>query len=149
MINHGMKTQRSAYILIITTLLFYVTVTGCSGTTHSSAQITLFEIPFGHSGKSSNNKTVRTNANTNYLPKKLGSFGHSRGIQNEDAAGGQVEPDEAVASYNNLLEFDRHAPRKPRPLGRSQGELYKIKSLPGSPALQGGESFTLELRTKS
>lgn len=111
MINHGMKIQRSPYILIIATLLFYVTVAGCSGTTHSSAQITLFEIPFGHSGKSSNNKTVRTDANTNYPPKELGGLDHSRGIQNEDVAGEKVEPDKAVATYNDLFEFDPWNPK--------------------------------------
>jgi len=31
-------------------------VAGCSGTTHSSAEFTLFKIPFGHAGKASKNK---------------------------------------------------------------------------------------------
>ncbi len=41
--------------------------------------------------------------------------------------------------------FDRSAPRKPRLLRQGRGELYEIdkKSLPGSPALYGGELQSL------
>jgi len=41
--------------------------------------------------------------------------------------------------------FDRSAPRRPPLLRRGRGELYEIdkKSLPGSPALYGGELQSL------
>jgi len=80
-----MKTPRKVCKFIIPILLFYIMVAGCSGTTHSSAEFTLFKIPFGHAGKAPKNKKVRTNANTNYLPKKLGELSLFKVIQNEEA----------------------------------------------------------------
>jgi hypothetical protein len=56
--------------------------------------------------------------------------------------------------FCKAISLDRLAPRKPRPLGRGRGELYKncFSSLPGcealplgrTPALQGGRGFTSE-----
>lgn len=82
-----MKTPLKVCKFIISILLFYIMVAGCSGTTHSSAEVTLFKIPFGHAGKASKNKKVRTNANFNYLPKKLGELSLFKVILNEKATG--------------------------------------------------------------
>ncbi|RZB37940.1 MAG: hypothetical protein SRB2_00647 [Desulfobacteraceae bacterium Eth-SRB2] len=82
-----MKTPLKVCKFIISILLFYIMVAGCLGTTHSSAEVTLFKIPFGHAGKASKNKKVRTNANFNYLPKKLGELSLFKVILNEKATG--------------------------------------------------------------
>jgi len=83
--NYSTKTPRIVCKFIIPILLFYIMVAGCSGTTHSSAEFTLFKIPFGHAGKASKNKKVRTNENTNYLPNKLGELSLFKVILNEEA----------------------------------------------------------------
>ncbi len=80
-----MKTPRKVCKFIIPILLFYIMVGGCSGTTHSSAEVTLFKIPFGHAGKASKNEKVRTSENNNYLPKNLGELNLFKVIQNEEA----------------------------------------------------------------
>ena len=80
-----MKTPRKVYKFIIPILLFYIMVGGCSGTTHSSAEFTLFKIPFGHAGKASKNEKVRTIENNNYLPKNLGELSLFKVIHNEEA----------------------------------------------------------------
>ena len=54
-----MKTPRKVCKFIIPILLFYIIAAGCSGTTHSSAEFTLFKIPFGHAGKASKNEKVK------------------------------------------------------------------------------------------
>jgi hypothetical protein len=66
-------------------LIFYIIFAGCSGTTHSSAEVTLIKIPFGHAEKATKNKEVRTNTNTNRLPPKLGDLNLEKVIQNEKA----------------------------------------------------------------
>ena len=83
--NYSMKTSRKVCKFVIPILLFYIIAAGCSGTTQTSAEVTLVKIPFGHAGKASKNKKVRTNANTNYLPKKLGDLSLFKVIQNEEA----------------------------------------------------------------
>ena len=80
-----MKTSRKACKFLIPILLFYIIAAGCSGTTHSSAEFTLFKIPFGHAGKASKNEKVRTSENNNYLPKNLGELSLFKVIQNEEA----------------------------------------------------------------
>jgi Zn-finger protein len=80
-----MKNSRKVYKFIIQILLFYIIVAGCSGTTHSSAKITLFKIPFGHADKASKNEKVKPNENTNYFPKNLGELSLFKVILNEEA----------------------------------------------------------------
>jgi hypothetical protein len=84
--NHSMKTSRKADKFIISLLLFYGMVAGCSGTTQTSAQVTLIKIPLGHATKASKNKPVGTSAHTNYLPKKLGDLSLFNVIQHQEAA---------------------------------------------------------------
>jgi len=60
-------------------------VAGCSGTTQTSAEITLVKIPFGHAGKASKNEKVKPNENTNYFPKKLSELSLFKVILNEEA----------------------------------------------------------------
>ena len=60
-------------------------VAGCSGTTHSSAEVTLFKIPFGHASKASKNEKVKPDENTNYFPKYLGELSLFKVILNEEA----------------------------------------------------------------
>jgi len=60
-------------------------VAGCSGTTHSYAEVTLFKIPFGHAGKALKNEKVKPNENTNYFPKYLGELSLFKVILNEEA----------------------------------------------------------------
>ena len=84
-----MKIPRQACKFIISILIFYFIVAGCSGKTHTSAEFTLFEIPFGHASeptKSLKNKKVRIKEDTNYLPKKLGELSLTKIIQNEEAS---------------------------------------------------------------
>jgi len=80
-----MKTPRKVCKFIIQILLFYIIAAGCSGTTHSSAEVTLFKIPFGHAGKASKNEKVKPNENTNYFPKKLGELSLFKVLLNEEA----------------------------------------------------------------
>jgi hypothetical protein len=60
-------------------------VAGCSGTTHSSAEVTLFKIPFGHAGKASKNEQVKPNENANCFPKKLDEMSLFKVLLNEEA----------------------------------------------------------------
>ena len=86
--DYSMKTSRQACKFIISILIFYFIVAGCSAKTHTSAEFTLFEIPFGHASeptKSLKNKKVRIKEDTNYLPKKLGELSLTKIIQNEEA----------------------------------------------------------------
>ena len=79
-----MKIPRKVCKFIIPILLFYIMVAGCSGTTHSSAEVILFKIPFDHTGKASKKEKVRTSENNNYLPKNLGELNLFKVIQNEE-----------------------------------------------------------------
>jgi hypothetical protein len=63
----------------------YSIAAGCSGTTQTSAQVTLVKIPLGHAKKAPKNKPVRTPAHTNYLPKTLGGLSFFNVIQNQEA----------------------------------------------------------------
>ena len=83
--NHSMKTSRKACKFLIPILLLYGIAAGCSGTTQTSAQVTLVKIPLGHAKKASKNKPVGTSAHTNYLPKKLGDLSLFNVIQNQEA----------------------------------------------------------------
>ena len=78
-----MKNPRKVCKFIIQILLFYIIVAGCSGKTHSSAEVTLFKIPFGYAGKASKNE--KANENTNYFPKKLGEMSLFKVLLNEEA----------------------------------------------------------------
>jgi hypothetical protein len=79
------STKAPVCKFLIPILLFYIIAAACSGTTHSSAEITLVKIPFGHDGKASKNKKIRTNANTKHLPLKLGGLNLAEVIQNKKA----------------------------------------------------------------
>jgi hypothetical protein len=90
-----MKTSRKACKFLIPILLLYGIAAGCSGTTQTSAQVTLVKIPLGHAKKASKNKPVGTSAHTNCLPKKLGDLSLFNVIQNQ----------RAVAQINILVRF--------------------------------------------
>jgi len=81
----GMKNPRKICKFITLILLVYSMVSGCSGTTHSYGEITLFAIPLGHAGKASRNETVKTRENGNCFPKKLGELKLFKVILNEES----------------------------------------------------------------
>ena len=83
--NYSMKISRKAGKFVIPLLLFYGIAAGCSGTTQTSAQVTLVKIPLGHAKKAPKNNPVRTPAHTNYLPKTLGDLSFFNVIQNQEA----------------------------------------------------------------
>ncbi len=85
--NYSMKNPWKMCKSIIPILLLCIIVSGCSGTAHSSAQVTLFEIPFGHAGEASKNKKVRTNACADCFPRKLGELRLFKVILTEEATG--------------------------------------------------------------
>ena len=83
--NYNMKISRKAGKFVIPLLLFYGIAAGCSGTTQTSAQVTLVKIPLGHAQKAPKNKPVGIPAHTNYLPKTLGDLSLFNVIQNQEA----------------------------------------------------------------
>jgi hypothetical protein len=83
--NYTMNITRKAGNFIIPLLLFYGIAAGCSGTTQTSAQVTLVKIPLGHAKKASKNKPVGTPAHTNCLPKTLGDLSLFNVIQHQEA----------------------------------------------------------------
>lgn len=84
--NYSMKTSRNPCKFLISILLLYGIAAGCSGTTQTSARVTLVKIPLGHAQKAPKNKPVATPAHTNYLPETLGALRLFNVIHNQEAA---------------------------------------------------------------
>jgi len=82
---YSMKNPRKICKFIALILLVYSMVSGCSGTTHSYGEITLFEIPLGHAGKASKNENVKTVENGNCFPKKIGELSLFKVILNKES----------------------------------------------------------------
>ena len=81
--TYSTKAPGCKFIRVI--LICCIIATGCSGTTHSFAEVTLLKIPFGHAEKASKDKKLGTNTNTYCLPPKLGDLNLTKVIQNEKA----------------------------------------------------------------
>jgi hypothetical protein len=81
--KYGMKHSVCKSLIVI--LICYIIAAGCSGTTHSSGEVTLVKIPLGHTEKAPKNKKNRTKTNKNCLPQKLGELNLIKVIEKEEA----------------------------------------------------------------
>lgn len=83
--NYSMKPLRNACKFLIPILLLFSIAAGCSGTTQTSAPLTLVKIPLGHAQNASKTTPVGPPAQTNYLPKTLKDPRLSNLIQHQKA----------------------------------------------------------------